>query len=154
METPYQQKVNDLTGGMGPTNSAFWLNTDSTTGNPFDLAAQPLYFSPSSGVYVTAFDSNQGVQGILEGPTSFGTLGELGPQGTWDPSTAPSKGAFGHRNRRSRKAGRKGSRKAGRKGSRKGSRKAGRKGSRKGRKAGRKVSFGCPLGCGFGTKMY
>ena len=123
----YQNELNDgLTGALGPTNTAYWTNTDTTSGNPWSLGAQPLYYSPSAGYYVTSFDQNVAPENIVAvSPDSFGTLGKIG---TWNPSVAFGRRGFS----KGPKKGRKGSCK-GRKGSRKGSRKGrkARKGSRK-----------------------
>lgn len=129
--TSYQQEVNSLTGAMGPDNSALWKNTGSTTGNPWDMGAQPLYYSPSTGLYVTSYDQNAASSAVMQGPDSFGIIG------SWNPSVGVVSNAFGSRKSRKGRKGRK-SRK-----SRK-SRK-GRKGSRKGRKGSRFGDCGCPL---------
>jgi hypothetical protein len=53
--TRYQAQVN--TGGrLGPASSAFWNNTLSLKGPAYSMAAQPLYYAPSKGVYVTSAD--------------------------------------------------------------------------------------------------
>jgi len=57
----YQQQVNSLPGALGPNTEAYWLNTTTTTGAPYSLGAQPLYFSPSLGKYVTSFDNMSSV---------------------------------------------------------------------------------------------
>lgn len=53
----YQHQVNSLTGSLGPTTVANWNSTTTTTGAPYSLGAQPLYFSPSLGKYVTSYDN-------------------------------------------------------------------------------------------------
>jgi hypothetical protein len=87
----YQDQVNDLTGGMGPKNTAYWKNTGSTTGNPWNLGAAPLYFT-SDGKYETSFEQNAAPQSIsFEAlPESYGVLG------SWNPSS------FGRRRRHRR----------------------------------------------------
>lgn len=55
--TAYQNKVNSLEGALGPTNGAFWPDTMSTTGNPYSLGAQPLYYSPVYGKYITSYST-------------------------------------------------------------------------------------------------
>ena len=55
-QTAYQQKVNSLAGALGPSQPAFWKNTYKLTGPAYNLSAQPLYFAPSKGFYVTSAD--------------------------------------------------------------------------------------------------
>ena len=50
----YQQSVNNLTGALGPNNSAYWRDLTTTTGAPYSLGAQPLYYVPSKGIYGTS----------------------------------------------------------------------------------------------------
>lgn len=57
MSTKYQRLVNDQTGAMGPTKSAFWPDLQKTTGNVSSLSAHPLVYSPTTGRYVTASDN-------------------------------------------------------------------------------------------------
>jgi hypothetical protein len=152
METQYQKEVNDLTGAYGPLSPAMWSNTNSTTGNPWDLNAQPLWFNTNTGLYNTSFEENAAPNGVVEGPTNFGVLGSLGSNtsSTWNPS------AFGKRkSKRSRKLHRK-SRKS--KKTHKG-RKS--KKSRKSSKTSKSRRFGsCPCAesfstnLGFGAKIY
>jgi hypothetical protein len=52
----YQSTVNSLTGAMGPTTTANWNNGYTLTGPAYSLGSQPLYFSPSRGMYVTSSD--------------------------------------------------------------------------------------------------
>ncbi len=55
IHSAYQHKLNSgLTGALGPASAAYWPSTTTTTGKPYGLAAQPLYFSPSLGKYVTS----------------------------------------------------------------------------------------------------
>ena len=54
--THYQRQVNSLTGALGPSSSAFWKNTFSLHGPAYSLGAQPLYYAPEQGVYITAAD--------------------------------------------------------------------------------------------------
>jgi len=54
--TGYQNQVNSLSGALGPTSGAFWKDTLSTTGPAYTLGAQPLYYAPAQGVYVTSAD--------------------------------------------------------------------------------------------------
>lgn len=84
----YQDQVNALTGNMGPKSTAYWKDTGSTTGKPWDLGAQPLYFSPSAGKYVTSFEQNAAPQSIAfeSLPNSYGVLG------SWNPSKGLSFG--------------------------------------------------------------
>ena len=136
-ETQYEKTVNSLTGNLGPVNSAYWYDTNATTGNPWDLGAAPLYFSPSSNVYVTSYEANAAPMGIIEGPTSFGTYG------TWDPSSAQqTKVEFGKRkNRKNRKSVKKSVKKTRK--TRKHRGKSHKKSFGK-----RKYSFGCAGSCG------
>lgn len=55
--TAYQNNVNSLSGALGPTNGAYWPDTMSTAGNPYSLSAQPLYYSPVYGKYITSYIS-------------------------------------------------------------------------------------------------
>ena len=57
MSTKYQRLVNDQTGAMGPTKSAFWPDLQKTTGDVSSLGAHPLVYSPTTGKYVTASDN-------------------------------------------------------------------------------------------------
>jgi len=57
MSTKYQRLVNDQTGAMGPTKSAFWPSLGGTTGDVSSLSAHPLVYSPTTGKYVTASDN-------------------------------------------------------------------------------------------------
>jgi hypothetical protein len=59
----YQNKVNNLVGAMGPSGTATWNNTGSTTGAPWLLSAQPMYYSPVTGKYITSYDSLASSQG-------------------------------------------------------------------------------------------
>ena len=54
--TAYQNKVNALQGALGPASSAFWANTLKTSGPGYSLGAQPLYYAPAQGFYVTSAD--------------------------------------------------------------------------------------------------
>ena len=56
--TKYQNQVNNLTGALGPTRGAFWNSYTTTTGNPTSLSAQPLYYNPAIGEYVTSYSKN------------------------------------------------------------------------------------------------
>jgi hypothetical protein len=62
--TEYQNKVNSETGSLGPTTEAVWKNTGTTTGAPYKLGAQPMYFNPQNGLYVTSFSQGAGPQSI------------------------------------------------------------------------------------------
>ena len=127
----YQQQVNDLTGAMGPAsgNLANWKNTMTTTGDPWNLGASPIYFSPSVGRYITSFESNAAPMSIaFEGlPNSNGVIG------SWNPSSGFGHGRRRRRGKRSRSRSRFGSPKSGCGcgGSRYGSRKLRRRRSRK-----------------------
>jgi len=90
-QTKYQAQVNDLTGAMGPTRGAFWNSYTTTTGAPFDLGAQPLYYDPALGQYVTS-------NAMASGPASI----NIYPAGTANFSTAPkvAKKSFGAKRRR------------------------------------------------------
>lgn len=79
--TPYQNQVNSLPGALGPSSSAFWKNTLKTTGPAFSLGAQPLYYAPVQGVYVTSADVP-----AAQGSVNFSNFG------------------FGRRRRRSRRS--------------------------------------------------
>ncbi len=68
--TNYQLQLNQG-GRLGPANSALWENTTTITGNPYDLSAHPLYYSPFVGKYVTSSD----VPGSI-GSVSFGFGGK------------------------------------------------------------------------------
>lgn len=100
-ETAYQKQVNSLTGAMGPTRGAFWRSYTTTTGNPTSLAAQPLYYNPKIGEYVTSFVK-------ASGPASI----DIYPNGTVNFSSGGGS-KFGKRRRRSK--GRKSRRKSKRK---------------------------------------
>jgi hypothetical protein len=119
--TMYQNKVNALTGALGPSQPAFWKNNFKLTGPAYSLAAQPLYYAPAKGFYVTSADV----------PASMGSVNF-------------SNFGFGKPRRRSRRKSRKsrrsrkGSRKSRRR-SRKGSIKSRRSRSRKSRKRSRKI---------------
>lgn len=53
----YQKKVNALTGAMGPTTTAYWPKMTHSKGTNYAaLAAQPLYYNPAIGQYVTSYD--------------------------------------------------------------------------------------------------
>jgi hypothetical protein len=52
--TMYQNKLNSLTGALGPMNSAYWPDTATTNGPAYTLGAQPLYYSPVYGKYITS----------------------------------------------------------------------------------------------------
>ncbi len=54
--TKYQRQVNSGTGRLGPTSSALWKNTYKLTGPAYSLGAQPLYYAPERGYYVTSAD--------------------------------------------------------------------------------------------------
>jgi len=127
----YQQQVNDLTGAMGPTTLANWKNTMTTTGYPWTLGSQPLYYSPSVGKYITSFEANAAPTSIsFEGlPDSNGVIG------SWNPSDPNATGtlSFGLR-KRSRFGSPKTGGGCGCGGSSYGSRKIRRYGSRKNRK--------------------
>jgi hypothetical protein len=58
MAKNYKGDLGKLTGTLGPLGYAQWKNTTTTTGNPSDMAAQPLYFDPSIGKYVTSYSQN------------------------------------------------------------------------------------------------
>jgi hypothetical protein len=62
----YQNKVNGLVGAMGPSSTAVWNNSGSTSGYPWLLSAQPMYYSPVTGKYITSYDSSAG-----QGSVSF-----------------------------------------------------------------------------------
>ena len=62
----YQTRVNSLPGALGPTDVANWNNTGNTSGYPWLLSAQPLYYSPVYGKYITSYDSSAG-----QGTASF-----------------------------------------------------------------------------------
>jgi len=99
MSTKYQKEVNNLTGAMGPDTSAFWNPQSAYTGTPWTLNSAPLYFSPSSGVYVTASESSGMGSSSLDGPSNVGVIG------SWNPSVGPvSKIPNAYGSRRSRKA--------------------------------------------------
>lgn len=95
----YQMDVNNLTGAMGPTNTAFWAKDMATTGKPWLLSAQPLYYSPSIGRYVTSFEQNAAPMSVSVEKLPGTWTTSVGPT----PSTGP---AFGRRKRRSRSFGR------------------------------------------------
>lgn len=63
----YQKQVNAQTGAMGPTVVAVWPKTATTSGNPWDLGAQPLSYDPAIGKYVSAYDT-----GAARDSISFG----------------------------------------------------------------------------------
>jgi hypothetical protein len=65
--TAYQNNVNSLPGALGPTNGAFWNNSMTTTGPAYTLGAQPLYYSPVYGKYITSADTP-----AAQGSVSFG----------------------------------------------------------------------------------
>jgi len=90
----YQQQVNNLIGADGPISGANWPNTMSTTGNPWDLGAAPLYYSPSEGEYITSFDSNASPSASFEPLSSRG----LGTVNLSNPN------AFGRRRRSRRRS--------------------------------------------------
>jgi len=121
----YQQQVNDLTGAMGPAsgNLANWKNTMTTTGDPWNLGASPIYFSPSVGRYITSFESNAAPMSIaFQGlPDSNGVIG------SWNPSSG-----FGRRHRKRQRSKSRFGSKCGPCGSRFGSAKCGPCGSRYG----------------------
>jgi hypothetical protein len=162
METQYQKDVDNLTGALSPHTPAYWKDTSSTTGNPWNLGAQPLRLDLASGLYTTSFDSNAAPSGTLEGPSTFGVLGTLGPNAsTWNPSVAfgsrkSRKGRKGEKSRKGHKS-RKGKKS---KKSRKGRKLRKSKKSKKGHKGSRR--FGscttCPnalqTNLGFGEKIY
>ncbi len=98
----YQQQVNNMVGALGPTTSAMWNNDMRTTGQPYDLSAQPLYYSPVYGKYVTTSDSN-----AAKGSADFSSL-KFGKKRKGSKKTRKSKGSKKHRKpkgtkRRSRK---------------------------------------------------
>lgn len=53
----YQSQVNDLTGAMGPTTTAFWPDLGPVK-DPWSMAAQPLYFSGPDQRYMISPDVN------------------------------------------------------------------------------------------------
>lgn len=55
--TAYQGQVNSLPGALGPASSASWNNTFKLSGPAYSLGAQPLYYAPSKGFYVTSADT-------------------------------------------------------------------------------------------------
>ncbi len=65
----YQQQVNNMVGALGPLTPALWKNTMTTTGQPYNLGAHPLYYSPVYGKYVTTSDSN-----AAKGSVDFSSL--------------------------------------------------------------------------------
>ena len=81
--TNYQNQLNSLPGAIGPASSAFWANTLKTNGPAYSLGAQPLYYAPQQGFYVTSADIP-----AAQGSVNFSSFG------------------FGsHRRRRSRRSG-------------------------------------------------
>ncbi len=110
--TIYQNKVNALTGAMGPQQPAFWKNNYKLTGPAYSLGAQPLYYAPRQGFYVTSADIP-----AAQGSVNFSDFRGFGRR---------------RRNRRSHKGSRKRSRRN-RKSLRKRSRRS-RRGSRRNRK--------------------
>jgi len=93
----YQQQVNDLTGAMGPVSGSLadWKNTMTTTGDPWSMNSQPLYYNSYLGKYVTSFEANAAPMSIaFEGlPNSNGVIG------TWNQANG-----FGRSRSRSRKS--------------------------------------------------
>jgi hypothetical protein len=63
--TDYQNKVNSLTGAMGPVNTAFWPDMGPVK-DPWSLAAQPLYFSGPEQRYEVSPDVNADKLSVLE----------------------------------------------------------------------------------------
>jgi len=70
MATAYQRQVNSLPGGLGPSSDAFWKNTYKTTGPAYSLGAQPLYYAPAQGIYVTSADTP-----AAQGSVNFSNFG-------------------------------------------------------------------------------
>ena len=52
----YQNQVNSLTGAMGPTDSAFWPQSNSLLITPWSLNSAPLMYNTNTGLYETASD--------------------------------------------------------------------------------------------------
>lgn len=65
----YQQQVNNMVGALGPLTPALWKDTMTTTGQPYNMSAHPLYYSPVYGKYVTTSDSN-----AAKGSVDFSSL--------------------------------------------------------------------------------
>lgn len=82
MSTSYQKRVNNQTGAMGPTDSAFWKDLQTTTGDVYSLGAQPLVYSPSTGKYVTASDRGAAQASISFSFGKCGKCGGLKPNGS------------------------------------------------------------------------
>jgi hypothetical protein len=76
MATKYQIRVNNLTGAMGPNDAAYWNSIYGTTGAPYNLGAQPLYYNPKIGMYVTSADT-----GAAVGSVNFSDMGKNCDQG-------------------------------------------------------------------------
>ncbi len=138
-QTAYQGKVNTLTGAMGPTRGAFWNSYTTTTGNPSTLGAQPLYYNPAIGEYVTS-------NAQASGPASI----NIYPAGTVNFSSGGSSGGskFGKRRKSRRRRKRSKRRKSRRRKSRRSKRsKRSKRKSRRRRR--RRRSFGsCAGSCG------
>ena len=90
--TGYQNTLKNLPGSLGPIGNASWPTMTTTSGVPYGLAAQPLYYSPSIGEYVTANSTPASL-----GSVSFSSFG------------------FGKKSRRSGSKSRRSGRKSGKK---------------------------------------